>query len=175
MKVQVTIRSLDSVSVEPDRAQTEPRWLTPDERETWLALSLLLAKLPSALESQLQCDSSLSFMEYYVLAGLSDQPGRTIRMSRLAALANSELSRLSHLVSRLEKRGFVRREPDPTDGRYTNAILTDEGYGYLEKAAPGHVDKVRHLVFDALDVQAQHALRDAARTIVSRLDDGCCD
>ena len=70
----------------------------------------------------MQCDSDLSFVEYYVLASLSDQPEYTMRMSRLAVLANSELSRLSHLMSRLEKRGFVLREPDPADGRYKAAV-----------------------------------------------------
>ncbi len=154
--------------------QGQQRWLTSDELETWQALNLLLAKLPAALGSQLQSDSELSFVEYYVLAGLSDQPQHTIRMSRLAVLANSELSRLSHLITRLERRGFVRREPDPTDGRFTNAILTDDGYAHLTKAAPAHVHMVRHLVFDALDHEAQHALRKAARAIVSRLDDGTC-
>jgi DNA-binding MarR family transcriptional regulator len=156
------------------QSQRKPRWLTADELETWRALNLLLAKLPAALSSQLQCDSDLGFVEYYVLAGLSDQPDRTIRMSSLAVLANSELSRLSHLMARLEKRGLVRREPDPSDGRFTNAILTDAGYDYLVEAAPGHVAHVRSLVFDALDTDAQHALRDAARQILAGLDNDTC-
>jgi DNA-binding MarR family transcriptional regulator len=156
------------------RGKQQARWLTPDELETWHALNLLLAKLPTALGSQLQCDSDLSFVEYYVLASLSDQPAHTIRMSRLAVLANSELSRLSHLIGRLEKRGLVRREPDPSDGRFTNALLTDAGYAHVVEAAPGHVQHVRSLIFDALETKAQHALRDAAHQILAGLDDGTC-
>ena len=83
---------------------TEPRWLTADELQTWRTLHLALATLPTALGSQLQCDSNLSFIEYYVLASLSDQPNHSMRLSSLAVLANSELSRLSHLVARLEKK-----------------------------------------------------------------------
>jgi DNA-binding MarR family transcriptional regulator len=71
-----------------------------------------------------------------VLAGLSDQPDHTMRISELAGFTNAELSRLSHLITRLQKRGYVRREPDPNDGRYTNAILTDAGYNHLVAAAP---------------------------------------
>lgn len=153
---------------------SQVRWLTADELEAWHALNLLINRLPAALGSQLQCDSKLSFVEYYVLAGLSDQPERTIRMSRLAVLANSELSRLSHLVARLEERGLVRREQDPADRRFTNAILTDAGYDYLVAAAPKHVEYVRCLVFDALDTSGQRALRDAARRILARLDDETC-
>jgi DNA-binding MarR family transcriptional regulator len=149
----------------------QPRWLTPGQLDAWKSLALMLARLPTALEAQLQCDSHLSYVEYYVLAGLSDQPRRTMRMSQLAVLTNAELSRLSHLVSRLEKRGFVRREPDPCDGRYTNAILTDAGYAYLVAAAPGHVARVRELVIDALDDTALCALQDSAERIIDRIED----
>ena len=34
-----------------------------------------------------------------------------MRMSELAVLTNAELSRLSHLITRLQKRGDVRRDP----------------------------------------------------------------
>jgi DNA-binding MarR family transcriptional regulator len=145
------------------------RWLSDDELNTWYAITLLLARVPAALGEQLQRDSCLSFIEYYVLAGLSDQPGWSMRMSHLAVFANSELSRLSHLMARLEKRGLVRREPDPTDGRFTCAILTDAGYEVLVEAAPGHVGEVRRLVFDPLTEADQHALRNAACLILSQL------
>src|SRR6266498_5492356 len=85
-------------------------------------------KLRWALECQLQQDAGLSFVEYHALARLSENPGHTMRMSELAEVTNASLSRLSHLIKRLELRGLVRREPDPADGRYTNAILTDEGF-----------------------------------------------
>lgn len=154
------------------RAAVETRWLTPDELETWRTLHLVMATLPGALGRQLQRDSGLSFLEYYVLAGLSDQPDHTMRMSRLALLANSELSRLSHLMRRLEQRGLVRREPDATDGRFTNAILTPAGLAALVEAAPGHVAQVRTSVFDVLDDEEQRVLRKALGKVVSQLDEG---
>jgi DNA-binding MarR family transcriptional regulator len=152
-------------------AATAPKWLTPAQLEAWQALTLLLARLPTALEAQLQRDSQLSYIEYYALAALSEHPGRTMRMSELAVLTNAELSRLSHLITRLEKRGYVRREPDPDDGRYTNAVLTDVGYDLVVAAAPGHVAAVRELVIDALDDTALAALQDSAERINARIDD----
>jgi DNA-binding MarR family transcriptional regulator len=143
----------------------EPNWLDTDEMATWRALHLALAALPTALGNQLQQDSNLSFIEYYVLAVLSDQPEDTIRMSRLAILANSELSRLSHMVRRLEQRGLVRRELDPTDGRYTLAVLTPKGRDVLREAAPGHVAYVRSLIFDPLTQREQQAMRKALQKI----------
>jgi DNA-binding MarR family transcriptional regulator len=152
-------------------AATAPKWLTPQQLEAWQALTLLLARLPTALEAQLQRDSQLSYVEYYVLAGLSEQPDHAMRLSELAVLTNAELSRLSHLITRLQKRGYVRREPDPDDGRYTNAVLTDAGYGLVVAAAPGHVAAVRELVIDALDETALKTLQDSAERIITRIDD----
>ena len=152
-------------------AATASKWLTPAQLEAWQALTLLLARLPTALEAQLQRDSQLSYIEYYALAGLSERPDRTMRMSELAVLTNAELSRLSHLITRLQKRGYVRREPDPDNGRYTNAILTDAGYDLVVAAAPGHVAAVRELVIDALDDTALAALHNSAERINARIDD----
>ena len=109
-------------------------------------------------------------VEYQVLAMLSESPAQTMRMSALAEVTNASLSKLSHLVDRLEKRDFVRREPDPTDGRFTNAILTDKGLQTLAEAAPAHVEHVRSLVIDVLTPEQLRRLgRDAAR-IMARID-----
>src|SRR4051812_28037713 len=103
----------------------EPRWLRPDELAVWMKLSVLLFRLPQQLDAQLQRDAGLSWFEYLVLAGLSEAPDRTLRMSRLAVLTNGSLSRLSHGVTRLERRGWGGRGPCPADGRDTHATLTD--------------------------------------------------
>jgi DNA-binding MarR family transcriptional regulator len=153
---------------EPEAA--EPPWLTADQLAAWRAFMKLLHRLPAALECQLQRDSQLSLMEYFVLALLSDQPGRCMRMSELAVTAVLELSRLSHMVSRLEKRGFLCREPEPGNGRYTHAILTDAGYAYLEGAAPGHVARVRELFIDALGPEELRALRRYSDAVTARID-----
>ncbi|WP_392749638.1 MarR family winged helix-turn-helix transcriptional regulator [Streptomyces sp. LN590] len=154
----------------PPHTNDERRWLTPAELETWQQFGLMLHKLPAALEAQLQQDAGLRYVEYYVLAGLSGQPGHRMRMSDLAVLANSELSRLSHMITRLERRGFVRREPDPTNGRYTHVILTDAGHAHLVEAAPGHVARVRDLVYDVLDPAELDSLRTAAEKISERIE-----
>jgi DNA-binding MarR family transcriptional regulator len=128
----------------------EPRWLTDEQQRTWLQFVTLLVKLPAALETQLQRDAGLTHMGYFVLANLSGMEDRRLPMSRLAANASASLSRLSHVVSRLEAQGWVRRERCPDDGRVQIAVLTDEGHAKLVQAAPGHVDIVQQLVFDQL-------------------------
>jgi DNA-binding MarR family transcriptional regulator len=90
-------------------------------------------------------------------------------MCQLAAMANAEQSRISHLVSRLERRGFLRREADPTDRRSNLAILTDAGLAHLVTAAPGHANRVRELVIDALTPEALMALKEASNRITTRI------
>ncbi len=133
----------------------EPRWLDAEEQETWLALAALLVRFPAALDAQLQRDAGLSHFEYQVLAGLSMTTGRTLRMSDLAEFAACSLSRLSHTAKRLEGKGWLRRTPDPEDGRYTLAVLTEEGWEKVRATAPGHVAEVHRLLFDPL-TRAQH-------------------
>jgi DNA-binding MarR family transcriptional regulator len=149
-----------------------PRWLSPDELRAWLPVGGLLLKLPAALDAQMQRDSGLSHFEYLVLANLSEAPDRTRRMSSLAALANGSLSRLSHVVKRLEARGWVERKACPSDGRYTNAVLTAAGWEKVLASAPGHVEAVRTLILDALSTAELDQLGAVARRILDRLEPG---
>jgi DNA-binding MarR family transcriptional regulator len=151
-------------------AARQVRWLTADEERGWRAVGLMIHKLGWAVGSQLERDSDLSFIEYHALARLSEEPDGTLRMSELAVVTNASLSRLSHLVSRLEKWGFVRREPDKTDGRFTNAILTKAGLAKLVASAPAHVAAVRQLVIDEFSPTELDQLRQFCERIVVRID-----
>jgi len=146
------------------------KWLTAAELDSWLSLVRLMTWLPWSIDQQLQRDSNLGMVEYQVLAMLSNAPERTMRMSALAEVTNASLSRLSHLVKRLEGRGLVRREPDPADGRFTNAILTGQGFQTLAEAVPGHVAHVRSLVIDVLSPEQLRRLGLAADRVMSRID-----
>ena len=125
-------------------------WLSDQQQAAWRPFVALLLRLPAALDAQLQKDAGITQFDYLVLSGLSEAPGRTLRMSELAATANSSLSRLSHVVSRLEAKGWVRREPCPGDGRFINAVLTDEGLQKVVATAPGHVAAVRERLISTL-------------------------
>ena len=125
-------------------------WLTDEQQAAWRPFIALLLRLPAALDAQLQRDAGITNFDYLVLSGLSETPNRTLRMSELAAIASSSLSRLSHVVSRLEAKGWVRREACPGDGRFINAVLTDEGWDKVVATAPGHVAAVRELLVGVL-------------------------
>jgi DNA-binding MarR family transcriptional regulator len=144
-------------------------WLSDNEQQAWRRLAAVTMLLPAALESQLQRDAGLTNFGYWVMAMLSEAPGRALRMSELAGLANGSQSRLSHLVSKLEQRGWVRRERAGEDARGQVAVLTDAGYDLVVATAPGHVAEVRRLVFDALRPDQVQSVHEICGAILTRL------
>ncbi|MCU4749920.1 MULTISPECIES: MarR family winged helix-turn-helix transcriptional regulator [Streptomyces] len=137
----------------------ETRWLNSDELAAWLANSAIMISLPAALDARMQREAQLTFFEYMVLSVLSEQPARTMQMSALAARTAASLSRLSHVVGRLEKRELLARNRIPGSGRRTAATLTEAGYEVVVAAAPGHVAAVREYLIDDLGPEELAALR----------------
>ena len=156
----------------PDRdAPAEPRWLDVDEKEAWTGLISMALLMPGRLEAPLHREAGLTLFEYMTLSQISEAPGRVIRMSELAYLTNGSLSRLSNVVKRLERQGWVTRSPDPEDGRYTLAALTDDGYETVVSAAPTHLRAVRELVLDPLNKADRQALARIAAKLRTRPSD----
>lgn len=152
--------------------QDGPRWLTPQERQSWLALYAVTQWLPGRLDADLFRRARITLFDYHVMAMVSETPERKLPMSELAARSNASLSRLSHVVKKLEGRGWMRRAPSPTDARVTTAELTDEGFAAIRELAPGHVEAVREAVFDGLDADDVADLERVGRKILRRLDPG---
>lgn len=148
----------------------EPRWLSAEELRTWVRLAAVVELLPGVLDSQLRRDAGLTHFEYFTLAMLSEAPERTLQMTALAQRTNATLSRLSHVVRRLEERGYVERRACPTDARATNALLTEQGWQKLVATAPGHVETVREHVIDALSPEQVTQLGEIAARLLERLD-----
>lgn len=129
---------------------TDDRWLTPEQMSAWTKLIAVVELLPGTLETQLRRDADLSHFEYFTMAMLSEATEHRLRMTALASLTTSTLARLSHVVSRLEKKAFVHREPCPDDRRATNVTLTPHGWAKVVATAPGHVATVTQTVIDPL-------------------------
>lgn len=146
------------------------RWLTEVELQSWLKLAGVMLKLNPALDSQLQRDSELTHFDYLCLAMLSEKDDRVLRMSDLAARTNASLSRLSHVITKLEGRGWVKRLPCKDSRRVTMVHLEDAGYSVLVDAAPGHVENVRSLVYDGLGEADVEAINRIMGHILAKLE-----
>ncbi|WP_067988849.1 MarR family winged helix-turn-helix transcriptional regulator [Nocardia caishijiensis] len=120
------------------------------ERRAWSAVVTLAMRVPSVLDSRLQREFGLTHFEYRVLALLRDSPGHRMRLSMLAARGHGSISRVSHVVSKLERVGLVRRVAAPS-GRGVDAVLTPSGLDKVVEATPDYLVAVRALVLDGLD------------------------
>lgn len=153
---------------------SEPCWLTDSQQEAWRSLVAIVTRLPAALDTQLQRDSSLTHFDYFVLSVLSEDPNRRIQLRDLAKFANASLSRLSHVVTKLEKAGWVRRESiEGSRGSY--AVLTDAGMDKVVEAAPGHVATVQALLFEGLDDDEVARLGALSSVMLTQLDKGIAE
>lgn len=137
---------------------TAPNWLSDKEAAAWQAVRGLGQPLFTALGRDLQKDSGLSMADYQVLVVLSESRRDLLAYRDLAEETGWEKSRLSHHITRMEKRGLVRREGCDEDGRSANIVLTAQGRDAIEAAAPGHVACVRRLLVDLLSDEQLDAL-----------------
>lgn len=144
--------------------------LSGDRLQAWAAVATLLERLPAALDAQLQRDSGLSHYEHGLLFALDTAPDRMLRLSVLAGYASSTLSRLSRAISRLGRKGWVRREVDPADGRFTRAVLTEEGHALVARSTPAHHALVEELVFAPLTEAQVRQLTAISARIAAAID-----
>ncbi|WP_328460264.1 MarR family transcriptional regulator [Actinoplanes sp. NBC_00393] len=107
--------------------------------------------LHTRLEDELRAATGLSMNDYHVLVALAEAPGRRIRMGELANRLVLSPSRITYQISSMVKRGLVRKESCPDDGRGQEAVLTEEGLETLRSAAPAHLATVRESFIDHLD------------------------
>ena len=144
----------------------EPRWLNPEEREAWLFISSIIFNLTRRLENQLQREADLSYVEYMVLAMLSESPELSLTMTELALTTNTLPARLSRVVARLEKDSLVERSISREDRRVSICHLLPAGEQKIHEVAPSHVGEVRHQIFDHLTPEQVEQLAEIGKAVL---------
>lgn len=144
-------------------------WLTADEERAWRGYRRMITVLESRLARDLAEQSGLSMTDYEVLSTLSEAEDHRWRITELAERMCWSPSRLSHHLTRMERRGLVERDPCATDGRGMFVRLTDGGMAALIAAAADHVAAVRRHLFDHLDDDAVRALAGLSWRVAERL------
>jgi DNA-binding MarR family transcriptional regulator len=147
-----------------------PRWLNAEERRSWLAYIGAGVLLDDYLDRQLRKDVGITHPDYVLLNILQSAPDHALSMSELAERLKITRSRLTHAVTRLESAGYVGRREHPTDRRGQLAVITPAGRALLERAAPEHVEAVRHAVFDALTPEQVRQLGEISEAICTAIE-----
>jgi DNA-binding MarR family transcriptional regulator len=148
---------------------TEPAWLDETEARAWRGYMRMRTLLHAQILRDLAREAGLSGPDYDVLSNVSEAPGHRARLGDLAARMAWSRSRLSHHITRMERRGLVTREDCASDGRGAFVVLTDAGWRAIRAAAPGHVASVRRHFVDLLSREQLDALAEISRTVVRRL------
>ncbi|MDR7279057.1 MarR family winged helix-turn-helix transcriptional regulator [Catenuloplanes atrovinosus] len=146
-------------------------WLTDDEQRDWRRFVTMQSRLMAQLAAHMQAEGGMSVPDYEVLVHLTEAPGGRMRSTDLLELTCWEKSRLSHHLTRMEKRGFVTRETRPDDLRYSDVVITAEGRAAIEAAAPMHVTHVRSWFVDALTAEELATFAALCDKVTTRLDE----
>jgi DNA-binding MarR family transcriptional regulator len=144
------------------------RWLNAAESRAWRAHVRLALLLNRQLEREL-APFDLSVNDYEILVELSEAPEQRLRMTELADATAQSRSRLSHQITRMERRGLVRRDTCAGDRRGMFAVLTDEGLAAIRRAAPAHVESVRRHYLDWLTPEQLDVIGEAYEPIAEQL------
>jgi DNA-binding MarR family transcriptional regulator len=155
--------------------QTSTPAVTADEWRSWRAFNSMRRQLDLALERRLQQDAAISAADYSVLITLFDSPDKQLRARELGAALSWEKSRLSHQVSRMEKRGLVERRECDTDARGTWVTLTTGGSRAVLGAMRDHTAALRKHFFDALTADELAVMLTASTKIMESMGPELCE
>jgi DNA-binding MarR family transcriptional regulator len=147
-----------------------PRWLDEREARAWRGYTRMRAQLEGRLSRELARHSGLSDPDYGVLVNLSEAPEGRLRAFELGRALQWEKSRLSHHLTRMEKRQLIARETCESDARGSFVVITPEGRAAIEAAAPAHVEDVRRYLIDLLSPEQLDVLGDITETVLAHLE-----
>ena len=164
--------SADSVTTRPSTdSKRAPRWLSTEEQATWRDWIFVTSRIDAAMARELQRNSELSLADYTVLVPLSEHPEQRERIAALAEILQWDRSRLSHQITRMSKRGLVRRESCAEDGRGAFVAIEPAGMDAIREAAPAHVESVRNYFFDLLDERDQQGMARVLHKLATQFED----
>ena len=127
--------------------------------------------LETHLERHLQREFGLSKSDFEILVNLSEAEHGRMRAFELSRATQWEKSRLSHHLTRMEKRGLVRKEA--CDSRYPEIVITEEGLAAIKECAPAHAARVREFFVDVFGAERFAMLGAAADEVVETIGKHC--
>lgn len=151
---------------------SETRTLSASEWELWRTWMEAQRALAAEVDRSLQAEVGVSKAEFSVLLTLQGAPEATLRVGDLATALRWEKSRVSHLLSRMERRGFVSRAESGAPGRRTAISLNPEGSEIAAAAIRVHDTNVRRLFFDRATAGQVEAIRAWSEQTLSSARDG---
>jgi DNA-binding MarR family transcriptional regulator len=146
-------------------------WLDDDEQKAWRSYLLMTRTLETHLERHLQRDFGLSKSDFEILVNLSESESGRMRAFELSRSTQWEKSRLSHHLSRMEKRGLIRKES--CESRYPEIAITEAGMAAIKECAPAHAARVRKFFVDVFGPDRMSVLGEVSDEVVATIGKHC--
>jgi DNA-binding MarR family transcriptional regulator len=122
--------------------------LSPRELRIWHAFLSMGEEVLERVGRDIAESTGLSGPEFGVLSRLAAYGKGEMRQQELASVMGWEKSRLSHQLTRMQKRKLIERRD--SDGRATLVAVTRIGREKLEQALPIRADSVRRNLLSRL-------------------------
>ncbi|HET6738697.1 MAG TPA: MarR family winged helix-turn-helix transcriptional regulator [Kribbella sp.] len=149
----------------------EGPWLDDDEQKAWRSYLLMKRTLETHLERHLQREFGLSSSDFEILVNLSESESGRMRAFELGRATQWEKSRLSHHLTRMEKRGLIRKEA--CESRYPEIAITADGLAAIKECAPVHAARVREFFVDVFGPERLTMLGEVSDEIVDTIGKHC--
>jgi DNA-binding MarR family transcriptional regulator len=121
--------------------------LSPRELRVWHAFRLMHEDVLGRVDRDIQA-IGLSGPEFGVLSRLAAFGKGEMRQQVLASAMGWDKSRLSHQLTRMQRRALIKRHPG--DSGAVLVVLTDQGREKLDAARPVHAESVRRNLLSRL-------------------------
>ena len=135
-----------------------PEILTREELAIWRGFRFMVEEISLGVSRALSASMGMSGGEFGILSILRDAPGNSMRQQDLADAMRWDRTRLSHQITRTEKRGWIKRKREK--GGVTTVLLKERGRKELVRAAPMLGRIVRERFFSRLSSAQLKSLRE---------------
>lgn len=112
----------------------------------WSRVAGFAAAVDASLDRWLAAQHRVGLTEFRALAFVSLAADKELRVNDLAQRVGLDQSSTTRLVSRLEAKGYARRDVCPDDGRGVYAVITDAGEGLVREVRGPYEARVRELL-----------------------------
>ncbi|MBC7589531.1 MAG: MarR family transcriptional regulator [Salinibacterium sp.] len=148
---------------------------TKKERELWRSFLVMRRQLDLTLERRLQADAGISTADFEILDSLIDDPTNRLRAGQIGDIIGWEKSRVSHQITRMQRRGLVRREECGDDARGVWIVLTAEGSRAVLAATRDRDSALREYVFNVLSDDEKSTLNSISHKVLDIINAPICD
>ena len=137
--------------------------LTQQELESWRNFRYMVEETSLSVSRALVSARGMSGGQFGILSILAEAPKHSMRQQELADAMRWDRTRLSHVLTRMQSRGWIRRIK--VDGGRTLVVLDEAGKSEQQNAAPVLAQLVNEFFISRLSQVQLESLQEVRRAL----------